>query len=58
VVEHRRDVSAGGIGGDSEFDERRDLVAAGDGVDERGNLHAMRETEVDDVDDGEAIGGF
>jgi len=33
-------------------------VAAGDGVDERGNLHAMREAEVDDVDDGETLGGF
>jgi len=55
-VEHRRDVSAGGIG-NSEFNEGSDLVAAGDGVDERGNLHAMREAQVDDVDDGEALGG-
>jgi len=44
--------------GDREPEDRWPLGAAGEHVDERGDLHAVRGAELDDVHDGEALDGL
>jgi hypothetical protein len=44
--------------GDREPEDRGAFGAGGEHVDERGDLHAVRGTELDDMHDGEALGGL